>query len=64
LVCNGVETCDETLGCQSGTSLLVDDGIDCTVDTCAEPGIVVSTPDESLCTSGWICSSSSGCYLP
>ncbi|MGA7677200.1 MAG: hypothetical protein WCA51_02360 [Dehalococcoidia bacterium] len=33
-VCNGAETCDAVLGCQSGTALNCDDGVACTTDSC------------------------------
>jgi len=33
-VCTGTETCDETLDCQAGTPLVVDDLVSCTVDSC------------------------------
>jgi hypothetical protein len=37
LFCNGVETCDATLGCQDGTTVICDDNLDCTTsDVCDE----------------------------
>jgi hypothetical protein len=32
--CNGLEVCDQTLGCQAGSPPECDDGSDCTIDTC------------------------------
>jgi hypothetical protein len=34
--CNGFETCDPTAGCQLGTAVTCDDGIECTADQCRE----------------------------
>lgn len=57
LVCNGVETCDVLLVCQTGVPLpLVSDGINCTVESCVEPGVTISTPDDSLCLPFQTCS--------
>ncbi len=36
LYCDGVETCDATLDCQSGTPVNCDDGVGCTDDSCNE----------------------------
>ncbi len=36
LFCNGAETCDAVLGCQDGTPVDCDDGVDCTIDSCNE----------------------------
>lgn len=36
LYCNGVETCDATLGCKAGTSVSCNDGNSCTADNCSE----------------------------
>jgi len=32
--CDGLETCDAVLGCQSNAPPAVDDGVACTIDTC------------------------------
>ena len=34
--CDGVETCNQMLGCQAGTVVTCDDGITCTDDLCVE----------------------------
>ncbi len=34
--CNGVETCDETIGCRPGEPVRCDDGDPCTTDSCNE----------------------------
>ncbi len=36
LFCNGVEFCDEDLGCQSGPPPNCNDGVSCTIDSCNE----------------------------
>jgi hypothetical protein len=36
LWCNGLETCDITLGCQPGSMVSCDDGIGCTDDSCSD----------------------------
>ena len=36
LYCDGVETCDVTLGCQDGADPNCGDGVRCTVDACVE----------------------------
>ncbi len=59
LFCNGIGTCDPLTGdCAPGAPAVVDDGIDCTVDTCAEGmdgATVVNTPDHTLCEDGNAC---------
>jgi len=48
--CNGAETCDPAAGCLPGLSPDLDDGVDCTVDTCDEElDTVAHTTDHSLC---------------
>lgn len=55
--CNGVESCDVAAGCVAGTPVdCVDDGIDCTVDACAEPnGTCGYSPSDALCPPGETC---------
>ena len=36
LWCNGLEYCDASLDCQSGTAVICDDGIGCTINSCDE----------------------------
>ena len=36
LFCNGVETCDAVRDCQAGVAPEMDDGLDCTMDSCNE----------------------------
>lgn len=48
--CNGLESCDDLLGCQAGTPPELEDGVSCTVDTCDEDaGMVIHSPDDSAC---------------
>lgn len=65
--CNGDETCNTGTGrCLTGTALVCDDGIDCTVDGCdATTGCTnsldnASCDDTVACTTD-ICDASSGC---
>jgi cysteine-rich repeat protein len=71
LICNGTELCDLAFDCQAGTPVDVDDGVDCTVDTCQEgTGFPVNTPDDDACIDGPSCTAGScdaidGCvYTP
>ena len=62
--CNGNETCNATLGCQSGAPLLCDDGNACTADSC-DPTLGcqhsdVSCDDSNACTTD-SCSGALGC---
>jgi len=65
--CTGIETCDVALGCVDGTDPVVDDGIDCTVDTCDEDAdMILNTADNTLCDdsnpcSTDVCDSLAGC---
>lgn len=70
LLCDGVETCDLTQGCLSGTAHNCSDGVDCTEDTCTEGNgqpVCAHTPRNSLCQNGVncdgeeICSPTLGC---
>ena len=48
--CNGLETCDVQLGCQTGTPPPVDDGVACTNDSCDEVNdVVVNLPNNGFC---------------
>lgn len=58
LFCNGVATCDDLTGeCQAEeTAVVLDDGIDCTLDACDEQADAVShLPDHTLCEDGNPC---------
>ena len=49
-MCNGAETCDAVADCQAGTSVICDDGVLCTIDSCEpQTGQCGFTPDDSLC---------------
>ena len=59
--CNGVETCDPTVGCVSGPAPC-DDGVVCTVDGCVEGSQSCSnTPDDSICDNGQWCDGAETC---
>jgi hypothetical protein len=60
--CNGLETCDPTLGCQAGTPPACNDGLACTIDTCdPDTGQCVHTPDDSVCDDGLFCNGEETC---
>jgi hypothetical protein len=65
--CNGTETCDPILGCQSGSAPSCDDGIACTIDSCDSVvndcvhfGDNASCYDNNPCTVD-VCDPDSGC---
>ena len=60
LFCNGAESCNPTADCEAGTPPTVDDGVDCTVDSCDEDGdVVVNAPDDALCDDNDACTADS-----
>ena len=68
-VCNGMETCDVLDGCQPGTPLDCDDGVDCTDDTCDEVAGCRSAPNDDnceddglYCTGEELCDPVNDCY--
>ncbi len=62
MYCDGIETCDVTSGCVAGTPPVLDDGVDCTVDTCDDDAdTVVHTPDDSVCDDGAFCNGAEVC---
>ncbi|MDF1566140.1 MAG: hypothetical protein P1V51_24120, partial [Deltaproteobacteria bacterium] len=62
LFCNGAETCDAALGCQSGTAPVVNDGVGCTVDSCDEAtDSIVNTPDDTACDDALFCNGAETC---
>jgi hypothetical protein len=62
LFCNGVETCDLVLDCQSGSDPC-DDGVACTDDACDEPGgSCINTPNDANCPDdGLFCNGMEAC---
>ena len=62
LICNGSESCDAVLGCQSGTAIACDDGVGCTFDVCTEPlGTCLNVPQSWLCDDGKLCNGAEAC---
>jgi len=60
--CNGVETCDALQGCQPGSAPSLDDGVDCTEDTCDEAADQVThTPQDALCDDDQFCNGVETC---
>lgn len=64
LFCNGAEVCDPVMDCQAGTAPVVDDGFDCTADSCDEAGDVVRhIPNDAACDDGMFCTGVETCDL-
>ncbi len=62
LFCDGAETCDAKLDCQSGAPLELNDNVACTVDTCDEDNdVIVHTPDNGLCDNTLFCDGAETC---
>ncbi len=54
--CNGAETCNPTMGCQSGAAPVCDDRIECTADRCDETmRRCVYAPNPSACAAPGPC---------
>jgi cysteine-rich repeat protein len=54
--CNGVESCDEEVGCLPGTPPELDDAIGCTVDSCDEStDSIKHKKTDALCEGGGLC---------
>jgi hypothetical protein len=54
--CDGVEFCSATLDCQAGTPPDLNDGIDCTDDSCDEVNdVVLHAPDDANCDNLQFC---------
>ncbi|MFI5307990.1 MAG: hypothetical protein ACHQ53_11585 [Polyangiales bacterium] len=58
--CNGSEEC---VGgqCFAGTAPMIDDGIACTRDSCAEPGVITHAADDTKCDDGKVCNGQEHC---
>jgi hypothetical protein len=62
LYCNGVESCDVTLGCVTGAPPNCDDSIPCTLDACVEATDSCShTPQDGVCDDGLFCNGLETC---
>ncbi len=62
--CNGVESCDTETGCVSGVAPLLDDGVDCTIDTCDEElDEVLHTADHPFCDDDEFCNGEESCNV-
>ena len=56
LVCDGIETCSVTLGCQAGTPITCSDSVACTIDLCDEDVAgCFFIPDDTVCDNGLFC---------
>jgi hypothetical protein len=62
--CNGAETCDALAGCQPGTAVTCDDGIECTLDQCREDiKACGGLPQPDLCDDAVFCNGFEICDL-
>lgn len=62
LYCDGVESCNATLGCQAGTAIDCADDITCTVDTCNEATqLCEHTTSNALCDDSLYCNGVETC---
>ncbi|MEK7756219.1 MAG: hypothetical protein AAB385_03300, partial [Planctomycetota bacterium] len=63
LFCNGLEFCDDVLGCQRGTPPNCNDGVPCTIDSCNEATDTCDhTPNHALCSNGLFCDGTETCH--
>ncbi|MEK6676181.1 MAG: VWA domain-containing protein, partial [Planctomycetota bacterium] len=63
LYCNGTETCDALLGCQSGSSPCPPDSVSCTVDGCDEAtDTCTHIPNDGACNDGLYCNGVETCH--
>jgi hypothetical protein len=64
LVCNGIEMCNATLGCQAGAPLVCSDAFGCTADSCSEAaGGCLHVPNDTLCSDGQLCNGAETCVI-
>ncbi len=62
LFCDGNETCDAVLDCQSGSTINCDDGVNCTTDNCNEgTDSCDNTPNNGACDNGEFCDGAETC---
>lgn len=62
VVCNGVERCDEAIGCAAGEGIDCDDGVPCTADSCDDAdGTCRHAPDDASCDDGLYCNGAERC---
>lgn len=60
--CNGEEGCDPATGCTEGAAPGLDDGVECTVDTCdEETQTILHTPDDMACDDDDVCTLTETC---
>ncbi len=64
LFCDGAETCGGPNGCLPGTPPILDDGVDCTEDSCDEASqAIVHAPVDALCDDGLWCNGTETCDI-
>jgi hypothetical protein len=60
-VCNGTETCDAQLDCQTGAALQCNDNIGCTADGCSPTAGCLNVPQDFLCEDDSFCNGAETC---
>ena len=64
IFCDGTETCDALLGCQSGAAPTCEDGVACTVDTCdGGTDACAHSPNDALCDNSVFCDGAEVCEV-
>ncbi len=62
LFCNGAEFCDAQSDCRQGLAPQIDDGIECTSDSCDEDNDqIINAPNDGFCDDGLFCSGVETC---
>lgn len=60
--CNGIERCDESVGCIAGEAIDCDDGVACTTDSCDDAdGACRHEPDDTACDDALYCNGAESC---
>jgi hypothetical protein len=60
IACNGAEVCTPGVGCEDGTPVNCDDGVDCTTDSCnPADGSCSNVADDAACDDGIDCTTDS-----
>lgn len=64
MFCDGVETCNATLGCVQGFGVNCDDDIECTIDSCNEStNACDNLPDDAMCDNATFCDGQETCSI-
>ncbi|MBK7579157.1 MAG: hypothetical protein IPI67_03035 [Myxococcales bacterium] len=60
-LCNGIETCNVTTGCQAGTPLACNDNKSCTIDSCLASIGCFYQPNDAACQDASQCNGAEAC---